>query len=406
LVPIDRRFRFIFFALLGTFATFGVTVTLVGATLPKVLDSFKWSYTATGLVLCSGSVGYFVSSFCCGMLAQRFGPKPVLALGLLVQGLGLSVFLRVPSIPVNLALYVAIGVGHGAVEVVVNYCVVRMERGGQSRLMSLMHAAFCVGGVAGPLVTMAVLDVWPVMYRAMAAMSIGLAVLAALLPLSRLRRSETDGDDDVPVRRLLRCPLLILAALILFVYVGSELGVSDWISVFYVRELGASEQVGAMMVAVFWFGLLLGRLGVSVLYHGSRQAVVLVVLAATTVAGLYMALAMPGAWLAGAGFFVAGLGYSAIYPLTMTVVGRHFGGHGAALGFAATGGGVGSFTMKYALGAVNERHGVRGGFGLLAALNVVMLVLTLLALWRVRVLEREPLSTQEGMMGRNEKSSG
>ncbi|MBD3291507.1 MAG: MFS transporter, partial [Armatimonadia bacterium] len=129
LVPIDRRFRFIFFALLGTFATFGVTVTLVGATLPKVLESFQWSYAATGLVLCSGSVGYFVSSFCCGMLAERFGPKLVLALGLFVQGLGLSVFLRVPSVPVNLALFAAIGIGHGAVEVVVNYCVVRMERG-------------------------------------------------------------------------------------------------------------------------------------------------------------------------------------------------------------------------------------------------------------------------------------
>jgi fucose permease len=237
---------------------------------------------------------------------------------------------------------------------------------------------------------MALLDVWPVMYRSMAAISILMAAGSVFLPLSRLESRVSGGDDGgrTPVGRLVRRPLLILAAMILFVYVGAELGVSDWLGVFYVRELGAPKHVGTLMVSVFWFGLLIGRLGISAFYHGSRQPAVLVALAATCTLGLIAALVAPGPWPAGIGFFVTGLGYSAIYPLTMTVVGRHFAGHGAALGFAATGGGVGSFVMKFALGATNERLGVRGGFGLLAGLNVLLLLLTLLTVWRVRALER------------------
>jgi len=73
LPPVDRRHRVLFGAMLGSFLLFGVCVTLIGAVLPRVIREFDWSYTTTGLVLSAGSVAYFVSTFCCGILIRRAG---------------------------------------------------------------------------------------------------------------------------------------------------------------------------------------------------------------------------------------------------------------------------------------------------------------------------------------------
>jgi fucose permease len=272
-----------------------------------------------------------------------------------------------PIVLFNLLLNLLIGLGQGGTEVVVNFSVVRMERNGQSRLMNLMHAAFAVGGVIGPFVVGMLISIWQIFYRLMALASILMAGMFLPLPF-----------------------LLILAFLILLLYVGTELGVSVWIAEYYVKILGTSASVGAFMVSVFWMGLLIGRLGVSFGYRGYRQAELLSVLASTCTVALLFAVLMKGPWLAGVGFFISGLGYSAIYPLVMALVGKHFTrGQGVAVGFASTGGGIGAFAFPFFMAAIADRFGIQRGFLFYIALDVLMVVLTCAAIWQVRMIQKQ-----------------
>jgi len=382
---IEARFRSLYFAMLASFAMFGVCVTIIGATLPRILDDFQWGYLATGIVLCSGSLGYLVSAFASGMLAHRIGPKRVVVIGLGLQAVGLSLFVTTPNVPLNILLYFLIGVGQGGMEVVVNYAVVRMERGGKSRLMNLMHAAFCVGAVAGPFAVATLMDVWQVVYRLMAVEALVMAGTMALLPFSRLGGDNEEHKDRLRTLQLIRHPLLILSFLILVIYVGTELGTSAWVGEYFETVLGTSPFTAAMMVSIFWFGLLIGRLGLFLGYHGRRQAEVLLILGVICTGGLLFAVLMEGPWLAGAGFFLAGLGYSAIYPLVMALIGKHFKrGQSIAVGFAATGGGIGSFASPFVTGAIAERYGIRRGFVLYIVLNVFMVALICAMIWQTR----------------------
>lgn len=373
---IEKDLRGVFYALLFSFIIFGVSLTIIGATLPKIIADFSWSYISTGIVLSAGSLGYLASSFISGILLHKLGPRRVIVMGLALQFLGLLFFASTPFVLLNLLLYLMIGCGQGGAEVVVNFSVVRMEIGGQSRLMNLMHAAFSVGAVVGPYLVIMLMRAelgWQMIYRIMGFVSLIVAGIFWFLPFSRLTDGAQKADRQVKVKNLIGSPVLILSFLILLIYVGSELGVSNWVSEYYVKYFGSSANTGAFMVSIFWMGLLAGRLGASFFYKGSRPEIVALGLAITCTVSLTFALFMKSPIVAGIGFCLAGLGYSAIYPLMMALVGRYFSdAQGAAVGFAATGGGIGSFVFPFIMSTLAQAFGIHNGFFFYIALNILM----------------------------------
>ena len=395
---IESQFRSLYFAMLVNFVIFGVTLTIIGATLPRIIVDFHWSYTAAGIAISAGSVGYFISTFVSGVLLQWLSPRLIVVAGLAVQAVGLLLFGARPSVLLNLPLTFMIGLGQGGTEVVVNLAVVRIERDGESRLMNLMHAAFAVGAIIGPITAARIMESswgWQAMYRLMGLVVILMAGIISLLPFSRIEREKSEeSGDKLGLVQILKHPLLILSFLVLFLYVGTELGVSSWVAEYYVRFLGTSVSVGAYMVSVFWAGLLIGRLGLAG-YRGQRQAELILILASICTLALAFAILMSGPWLAGVGFFVSGLGFSAIYPLVIALVGKYIKrGQGAAIGFVATGGGVGSFAFPFFMAAISDRFGIQRGFLFYIALDIIMAALACAVIWQTRRLSRPPDSSR------------
>lgn len=392
---IENRFRFLFAAMLANFMLFGISLTIIGATLPKIIREFQWSYTTTGVVLSAGSIGFFISTFLSGILLQKFGPKQIVVTGLVLQAVGLSLFAARPLVIFNLLLIFMIGLGQGGTEVVTNFVVLRIERSGQSRLMNLMHAAFSVGAIIGPFVVgtfmSAGLD-WKTIYRILALVAALMAGTLSLLPFSRLGKESTKSGEKPRIVKLLKQPLLILCFLILLLYVGTELGVSSWVAEYNVKILGTSASTGAFMVSVFWMGILIGRLGVSFGYRGNRQAELLLILAITCTAALFFSVLVKVPLIAGVGFFLTGLGYSAIYPVVMALVGQYFNhGQSIAIGFVSTGGGIGSFAFPFLMAVIADNFGMQRGFFFYIFLDVIMIALTCAVIWQERTIQKREI---------------
>lgn len=382
---IDRTYRPLYGGLLSAFVIFGIGMTIIGATLPKILAEFSWSYTAAGAVIAAGALGYFVSTYLNGILMQHIGPKAVITIGLALQVVALAFFATTPSIALNFFLNLLIGLGQGGTEVTINYTVVRMEQKGQSHLMSLMHAAFSVGAVIGPLAIGFIIRfgmAWQLVYRGLAAVTLALVVAMLLLPFGRVSHAEVEEDKKsratAPPERQ---PMFYLAFLVLFLYVGLELGTSNWVSEYFVKFLGSAPSIGAFMVSVFWGGILIGRIGVPAVFRRVEHTRVLVGLALASGVTLAAALLLRDAVGSGFAFFLAGLACSAIYPLVMTIIGHHFSaGQSRAVGFAATGGGVGSFLFPFIMAAVSETFGIQKGFFLYVLMAFIMTAITMAVL--------------------------
>jgi fucose permease len=392
LVPqLEPGHRVLFASMLGSFALFGLNMTAIGAVLPKVIREFQWSYTTTAVVLYASALGYFLATFLSGVLIHRLGPRKVIVGGLLVQAVGLGLFGMTGSVAVNVALRLLGGAGAAGTEVVVNFGVVRMERGGQSRLMNLMHAAFAAGSVVSPLVVLLIAQAgasWQAIFRLGSALSLAMAAAMAAMPFSRLDAAVPDGHQPARLGEVLRNPLVVLGSLILMVYVGVEVGVTDWVAEYCVVRMSASPTYAGAMVSAFWVGLLAGRIGVSALYHGERQGGLLLAMGATATVAMAAVAAAPSVVGVAAAVFVAGLAFSAIYPVVMALMGRHLRtGQSLAVAMASTGGGVGAFVFPFAMTAVFDQIGITRGFALYAGLTAVMLALVIAAVGVVKRLE-------------------
>ena len=78
---IERQHRPAFVVLFVAFVLFGTSVTVIGAALPRVLADFAWDYLAAGLVIAAGSLGYFLSAYVAGRLVDRIGFRAAMAAG-------------------------------------------------------------------------------------------------------------------------------------------------------------------------------------------------------------------------------------------------------------------------------------------------------------------------------------
>ena len=380
---IESRHRVLFLGLFAVFTLVGTSATIIGATLPRILADFHWNYVTAGVVIGAGAVTYFAATFAAGYLIGPWGPKPTIGLGLLLAGAGLACFAATPSPVANTLLSALMGLGQGCIEVGVNTATLRTDPRHTGRPMNLMHGAFAVGAILGPLAVSLLMRHnlgWILVYRGMAVLFALLAVMTACLALPRLAPGAAP-QTGAPARRGLNAAYL-LAFIALFLYVGVELGFSNWVAAYFVVAFGDSPAAGALLVSLFWTGLLAGRFGVPLLYRGARRNAVLVgfaLLATGAIALLSLLGFLPATplvhGLARGLVFCAGLGCSIYYPMVITLLCACFPqSAGQAIGFAASGGGIGSFLFPFIMAAIAQRWGIRTGFTTYALLAAAMVL--------------------------------
>ena len=384
---IETRFRGLFLSLFALFTLYGTSMTVIGATLPKILANFHWDYLIAGVVLGAGAVAYFLSTFAAGYLVKHWGPKPTLLLALALIVAGLAFFATTPDPAINTLLSALIGLGQGGLEVGVNATILHMDARNTGRPMNLLHGAFAIGAIVGPLAVGLLLQGgvdWAAVYRGMAVVFVLLAALMAFVALPSVQPAAAEHGAEP--ERLSASPAYWLSFFALFLYVGVELGLSNWIAEYFVAVFAYSPDASAMLVSLFWMGVLAGRFGVPLLYRGSRADIALIgssaLAAASIVLLMLLGYAEPSAIVVEAGMallFLAGLGCSIYYPTVMTLLGARFPqAQSQAIGFAATGGGVGSFVFPFLMSSIAQNWGIRAGFATYAVFAVAM---TVAAVW-------------------------
>ena len=179
---IEPRFRRLFLPVFAVFTLFGTSLTIIGATLPKILANFHWNYLTAGIVLGAGAVAYFVSTFVAGYLVKHWGSKPTILLALTLIVAGLAFFAASPDPVANTLLSALIGLGQGGVEVGLNSTILRMDERNTGRPMNLLHGGFAIGAILGPFAVSMLMQSgldWAFVYRGMSVIFVALAVLMA-----------------------------------------------------------------------------------------------------------------------------------------------------------------------------------------------------------------------------------
>ena len=375
--------RWLFILLWCGFAVYGAVLTTFGATVPRIIQDLGWSYATTGLVLAATSIGFFFSTFAVGLLLEGTNPKGVYVVAVIGTAVALSLFGRSASPWVNIVVCIVSGAGQGVIEVATQYEVVRIEKPGESRLMNLLHAGFSAGAIVGPIGVGALMQSglsWKIAFPACGVLFVILALWALATRFPAPERGKHHGAAGGVA--LLRQPVLLLLCVVIILYVGSELGATNWVAEYLVRVIGASGPVSALGVSVLWGGMMIGRTILSRARQVRRQELLLAGLAVVCMAALAGFLASRSLLPAVVMIFALGLGYSGLYPIVMAIAGRTFRSS-AAVGMVSTSAGIGSFSFPFLLAAVSQAAGLRWGFVMLTVLPLGILVASLSMIGRI-----------------------
>lgn len=366
-------------ALVAMFVVFGVAYSF-GAFFAPMAEEFGAGSGATSLVFSVTAFAYFMLGSVSGRAVDRFGPRPVLAVGGLAMGVGLALTSGVDRLWLG---YVTYGLGVG-VGVACGYVPMLAVVGGWFERRRGAALGVAVAGIG--LGTLAVAPLaaelierhgWRTTYLLFGVAS---AVLLGICALLATPPPRAPGDDSArPLREVVRTagflPLYLsllfgsLALFVPFVFLPP-----------FASELGAGSVAGAALVGIIGMASVAGRLVIGALadrFGGVRTYQACFGLMAASflmwlVADSYATLVSFAVLL--------GFGYGGFIALNPAVIAAVFGvrGLGGVIGLSYTSAAIGSLVGAPAAGALIDATGTYT-WAIVAAMTAMTTALVILA---------------------------
>ncbi|MGQ9629582.1 MAG: MFS transporter [bacterium] len=362
----------------------GIMLTVKGATVPVLMGHFHISEAAMGTMLVGSSVGWMVAVLIGGVIGDLANKKLTITVGLSAATISFSLFGWSSSYWTNVAIMMMMGTGCGFMEGAVNSLIIDMYPKSPGRPMNFTHFFFGVGAILGPLIASAILRYgfpWQWIYTIAGVIA---AIELVLIAFQRMPPKASSPGDEVRIGEiwgLRKEGLLWLLAVILALYVGAEVGVSDWMAEFLRRDHSVALALASVSVSLFWGGLTLGRFICTLIAHWVSPSLLAFALSGGAFLSLVVAFSSPNAYLAVISLFSAGLFFSGIFPTVVALGGTIYIRYsGSVVGFLSSFSGVGATVIPRTMAEIAERTTLRSGLWFYAAVSLVMVFFSFMVL--------------------------
>jgi OFA family oxalate/formate antiporter-like MFS transporter len=360
--------------------------TALGAVLPDMVKSLRWSWTAAGL-------GYTILGVACGLasyapawLIRRIGVRATLAAGTILLAAGFACFATVDSLPLYWLGAGLIGVGFALTATIPATYVLTRTFQHASAAFGAYFTCGALGGAGGPLLYAALRTVapdWRVYWIVFGVLVVSVGLITALVIPDRDEGQPPPEDDapvyharrDFTVREALATPQFWIITAAYTAYLTCETSVNG-LSVAHLVQRGIAPAVAGAMLSLQALVNAAARAGGGVL--GERiepRRLVIGALALTSIgiAALAMARGYP---LMLTYVLGVGIGYGVSYLATILLLLNYFGRRRNLELFSimclvstlAAGGPSLAGWMRDRLG------GFEGAFGLFAGLAALVMV--------------------------------
>ena len=385
-----KRSAFAVWLVFLIFFVISLVTNILGSIIPNIIEDFGLSLFVGSLVTFSFFIAYGVMSIPAGVFLERFRERPVLITSFVLVVVGSLAFAAMPRFGVMLPSLFLIGAAFAMLQVAINP-LLRVAGGeehfafnsaaaqgifGLASFLSPWLYAYLVQGLqadepANGLIAALSRVVpeslpWVSLYWVFAAICLVMLVVVALARLPEVVLQEDERAGAVATyKELLRKPVVWLFFLGIFMYVGTEQGVANWISKFLETYHGYEPVAeGKTAVSLFWglmtAGCFLGLILLKI--FDSRR--VLIGFSAAAMLALALALFGPAPvslWAFPLIGFCVSVMWPIIFSLALNSVDRH---HGAFSGILVTGI-VGGALLPPVVGALGDLLGLRLGMTVL-----------------------------------------
>ncbi len=358
---------------------FGIVMALLGAILLPLSQKLSFGSARAGDFFLVMNFGIFLALAASGAALDRFGTRPVLVACSVLLGGGLWGLAAASSLAQVAVSAFAIGLAGGGLNTGSNTLVSDAYPEDRGPALNLLGIFFGFGAVLLPFAVGVVAAAWTFFLRLAGVLAVVCALGCLLVPFPPAREARSFSLREAA--KVLKNPLVLLFAALLFCQSGNEFTMGGWISSFLSREVGASPQAATLALAGYWVAMMLGRLVSAGLLRRVRDAHLVAACGAGAAASTAVLLTAPSFVTGAVAAFLVGLSYSAIYPTTLAMVGDRFPRFaGTVFGVLFSLALIGGMTFPWAAGHLAESFGLRAGLALplLGAAALTLLELRLI----------------------------
>ncbi|NLG51982.1 MAG: MFS transporter [Chloroflexi bacterium] len=365
-------------------ALVGAVTVLTGSLLPVIVNDLTLRPAQAGLLVSASAIGYILAATLAGALGDSWGYHRVWLAGIATGFLALIGVSLAPSFGWLLPAIAALGLVGGFCDASLGALLGRMFQGRSGSALNQVFLFVGVGATITPFAIGLALQQgvpWRWQYAAVAVLALITGLLVSTVRVEHSGNASPRGQRSPSVRKLLASPVILASVLTMLLYTGAEGSIFSWVAYYLTVARDLAAAIASMGVAVFWVGIVAGRIVCGRLIERIGYRPIIVGGGMAGALGIALLLLLPGQLLPWAGILLAGLAFGGIYPTILATAMQpqatpreHAG---AVTGIICTGGGIGKIAMPWLVGETIEGVSLPLGIGLVIGMSLLMAIVYL-----------------------------
>lgn len=308
-------------AISAIFFSYGLTFASWAARIPSIQSKFDLSEAGLGSLLIALPVGSFISLPIAGYLVAKYGSKKITQINVLAYSLSLFSIAFIPSVYAVGAMLFLFGFTGNSINVAINTQAVDLGKLMKKPIMASFHGMWSLAGFSG-----AALGAVMIAYNFNLELHYGLVLAINLIVSlwafsSLLHIKPTEEEKNAPTfvwpdKSLLLLGIIALCSMLI------EGTMFDWSGVYFKKVVHAPIQWVGLGYVAFMISMASVRFvadKVTAIY-GSKRIIMLSGIC--SLVGLLLVILFPHFYVAIIGFFIIGIGVSAVIPLVFDMAGN------------------------------------------------------------------------------------
>jgi len=348
------------------FVLFGLTIIVVDPLIPIISEEIGVGFDEIGIALFIGSIAALIANFIAGRLSDRLDIKKLVLLGLLLLSLSFLIFGTYLNYAIFIIVIIFLRVGFGIIDTSVHSFSSKLFKNNISRVFLKLDIAWYSGAILGPLVVSGILYfefrynyiffIFAFIYV------IFIFIFYKICPARETGKGVSPQNKNIPVSyknslKILKDPAIIMISLVLFIFLGSTMGLTTWLTTYFLG-LGIRVAYGSIMLSLYWLFSVIGMIittkivskykEVNILFYGCLGGIIFLAVFSFT----------PFIYIKITALALQAICFAPIFPLANTIAARRAPKNtGTVLGFTIAFAFAGSIVFQPIYGYVAEYFG-------------------------------------------------
>ena len=345
---------------------FGLSIIVVDPLIPIISEEIGVGFDEIGIDLFIGSVAALIANFIAGRLSDRVDIKKLVLFGLLLLFLGYVIFGAYLNYAIFIIVIIFLRVGFGIIDTSVHSFSSKLFKKNISQIFLKLDIAWYRGAVLGPLIISGILyfEFRPIYIFFVFAFIyvIFIFIFYKICPDREAGGIVFSRNKDIPEShkrglKVLKDPAIIMISLVLFIFLGSLMGLTTWLTTYFLG-LGIRVAYGSAILSIYWLFSIIGTIittkfvskykEVNVLFYGCLGGIIFLAVFSFT----------PFIYIKIAALALQAICFAPIFSLATAIAARRDSKNsGTVLGFTIAFAFAGSIVLQPIYGYVTEYFG-------------------------------------------------